>query len=207
MVVVAAGVAFVDDQPIGRLYPYVDARRDEFLGRGLQRRAIETVGYLVVFPGVVVIAFGHLASVGFGRIVFAFARYNGKAERLAGGDVRLEKQGLRLLLSGVDRLRGHLHPFGVEHHDVFGRHAAQRGYFAPRDFHALGFALRLRRIAYFDLHVLRAGCERQECGARNDFTNHDVEFCLRWLYRKITHFSLTSQSKRQIMYSIDKYYT
>ena len=61
VVVVAAGVAFVDDQPIGRLYPYVDARRDEFLGRGLQRRAIETVGYLVVFPGVVVIAFGHLA--------------------------------------------------------------------------------------------------------------------------------------------------
>jgi len=192
---VAAGIAFVDYQAVGRLHPYVDARGDEFLGRGLKRRAVEPVGYLVVFPCVVIVAFGHLAAVGFRRVGFAFALGDGEAQRLPGFGVGLEYQRLRFFVPGVDHLRGYLLALRVRYHDRFRLYAPQ---FRPRDFHGLRFAGMLRRVAYFDLHALRTGCERQQGGARNDFANHDVESVCVGCTAKLRTFSLPCQPERQI---------
>ena len=172
VVVVAFGIPLVDDELVGALHPDVDARRDELLGRGFQRRAVEAVGDLVVFPGVVVVSFGDLTPESFGAVGLTHARDDPEAFGFQRIGVGLEDQRLRFGAAAVEDLRGDLLLVVVEDDDVFGRHAFQRRDLGPGDFDRFVVAFDLRRVRHVDFQRRRAGGCEQGSDSQNGVLHH-----------------------------------
>ena len=202
VVVVAPGVPLVDHQFVGALHPYVDARSDEFLGRGFERRAVEAVGHLVVLPGVVVVTFGNRAAERLGGVVLALAcdQFEPLAFHRVG--VGLEDQRLRLRSAAEEDLRGDLLVVVVQDDDVVRRHAFERGDFGPGDFDGFVIAFGRGRVGDFDLQSGCAGGRQEGCNPHNRFF-HKIRIEVFPLFvGKFTIFPYIGQPKRQIFYLI-----
>ena len=195
MVVFAAGVPLVDHQLVGALHPYVDTRGDEFFGRGFQRRAVKTVGHLVVLPRIVVVAFGNRAAVRFGRVVFAHARDDLETLGLHRVGVGLEDQRLGFRRAAEEHLRGNLFAVVVQDDDVFRSYAFERRHFGPGDFDRLVVAFELGRVGYIYLQGGGAGGHQHGCKPKNRVFHHTMlkDFLLD--FRQIYDFSVHWSTK------------
>ena len=206
VVVFAAGVPLVDHQLFGALHPYVDARGDELFGRGLQRRAVEAVGHLVVLPRIVVVTFGNRAAERFGRVVLAHARDDFKAFGLHRVGVGLEDQRLGLRRAAEKHLRRDLLVVVVQDDDVFRGCALERSHFGPGDFDGLVIAFDLGRVGDIDLQGRGAGGRQGGCNPKNHVF-HTV--CLKifcCILGKFTIFPYIGQPNWQIIYFIWQFF-